>query len=327
MLEANALKNIVELDVHPEVVRVEFEFVAWAETAVFVHVHRNRGDAAVYRELPVPEIAWPGVEEDEFSAGSGLHRILAPTGSITPRGITNRNYSSGWPASGGSQGLHGADEGLETCFEGVAGSVEDGVGLAVKGFTTVENAPEIAHGLAALCDRATITLLEHAGHVVFGCGAKPDGEAGTQQAIVVPWIGDEAAAGGQHETAVAFENAIERGALQAAIAGLAVEIKDDGQGQAGVPLDLAVELDERAPQALSQQRSERRLACSAQTGKGDARAAQAGGRAAKSFEQQAVRAVEVSRRELLQKAGGLLKRRGGGGIFRGYRFDGEIGRA
>ena len=47
MLETDALQNVVQFDVHAEVVGVEFEFVARAQAAVFVHVHGESGDAAV----------------------------------------------------------------------------------------------------------------------------------------------------------------------------------------------------------------------------------------------------------------------------------------
>ena len=47
MLEADALQNVVQLDVDAQVVGVELELVAGLQAAVFVHVHGQRGDAAV----------------------------------------------------------------------------------------------------------------------------------------------------------------------------------------------------------------------------------------------------------------------------------------
>src|SRR5262249_12349772 len=57
IFETDALKNVVELDVDAQVVRIQFEFVAGAEAAVFVDVHGESGDTAVDREFPVARFA------------------------------------------------------------------------------------------------------------------------------------------------------------------------------------------------------------------------------------------------------------------------------
>src|ERR1700722_19857394 len=57
MLKAEALQNVVQLDVHAEIVRIQFEFVSGAQSAVFVYVHGQRGNAAVGGELPVLIVA------------------------------------------------------------------------------------------------------------------------------------------------------------------------------------------------------------------------------------------------------------------------------
>src|ERR1700751_2132621 len=134
----------------------------------------------------------------------------------------------------------------------LSGGVEDGVGLTVEGFAAVKNAEKIAHGLAALRHGTAVALFDDAGHVVFRFGAQPNREAGTKQPIVVTGIGDDAAAGGENKAAMALEYAGESNAFQAAIAGLAVEIEDNRQREAGVALDLAIEFDERTLQALGE---------------------------------------------------------------------------
>src|SRR5215468_150076 len=212
-------------------------------------------------------------------------------------------------------------------FQGLGGGVEGGVGLTVEGFAAVKNAAKIAHGLAALRHGTAVTLFDDAGHVVFGFGAEPYREAGTKQSIVVTGIGDDAAAGGENKAALALEDAVESDALEATIAGLAVEIENDGQREAGVALDLAVEFDERALQALGEQRTQSGFSGSAQAGERDAGAPQRGGRAAEFLEEQLVRVIEISRRQFFQEGGGLLKRWRSGRVFRGEHFHGDIERA
>ena len=68
-------------------------------------------------------------------------------------------------------------QGLETFFYGVIGGFEDAICLTIQGFPAAENAPEIAHRLAALRHGTAIALSEDAGHVFFRFGAEPDGEA------------------------------------------------------------------------------------------------------------------------------------------------------
>jgi hypothetical protein len=220
-----------------------------------------------------------------------------------------------------------AEEALDRMFQGLVGGIEDGIGLAVLCFAAVKDAAKVAHGLAALRHGAAITLFDDAGHVVFGFGAEPDREAGAEQAIVVAGIGDDAAAGGENEAAVAFEDAVECDALEATIASLTVEIENDGQREAGVALDLAVEFDERALQFLGEQRPQSGFSGSAQAGKRDAGAPQRGGRAAEFLEEQLVRVIEISRRQFFQEGGGLLKRGRSGRVFRGEHFHGDIERA
>ena len=51
--EPDALQGIVELDIHAQVIRIQFQFVAWTNPAVFRHVHRERGNRAIKGEPPV----------------------------------------------------------------------------------------------------------------------------------------------------------------------------------------------------------------------------------------------------------------------------------
>ena len=53
MLEADAVQRVVQFDVHAEVVGVELELVTWAQPPVLVHVHRQCGELAVDKKLPV----------------------------------------------------------------------------------------------------------------------------------------------------------------------------------------------------------------------------------------------------------------------------------
>ncbi len=76
MLEADALQDVVQLNVDAEIVGVQLELVAGLQTAIFVDVHGEGRNAAVDREFPVAEVAGSAVELDQFFAGSGLHGNL-----------------------------------------------------------------------------------------------------------------------------------------------------------------------------------------------------------------------------------------------------------
>ena len=58
VLEADALDRVGQLDVDAEVVRVQLEPVVGPEAGVFLHVHRERRDRPVERELPVLDSGW-----------------------------------------------------------------------------------------------------------------------------------------------------------------------------------------------------------------------------------------------------------------------------
>ena len=103
------------------------------------------------------------------------------------------------------------------------------------------------------------------------------------------------------------ENALERLAFQATIAGDAIKIEDDGKGQAGVGLDLLVQFQERALQDLCQQRTQCGFSCSAQADEGDAKPPQRAVGTAELLEQQPVSAGQVGGRKLFKEDGGLFE--------------------
>src|SRR5437764_7125784 len=86
-----------------------------------------------------------------------------------------------------------------------------------------------------------------------------------EQQIVGFRFGDDAASDGDHDLPVALDDALETPALDAAVTGLTVEREHFAQADAGVALDLAIELDERPAQIFRQRVAEGRLTCAAQS--------------------------------------------------------------
>src|SRR5688572_26142125 len=74
MLEADAVERIVELDVHAQVIAVQFQPVAGSEAAVLGDVQRQRCNGALARKLPVPVSRRVGTVVDH---GLGGHRTLS----------------------------------------------------------------------------------------------------------------------------------------------------------------------------------------------------------------------------------------------------------
>ena len=66
MLEANALQDVVQLDVDAEIVGVELELVAGLQPAVFVDVHGQRRDAAIDGQPPMAIFSAGHVESDQL---------------------------------------------------------------------------------------------------------------------------------------------------------------------------------------------------------------------------------------------------------------------
>ena len=72
MLEANALHRVVKLDVDAEVIAVELELVAFAQSAVFVDGHRQRRDRTFDVQPPMAIALGVGFVVDRGSAHVGL---------------------------------------------------------------------------------------------------------------------------------------------------------------------------------------------------------------------------------------------------------------
>src|SRR5262245_7776607 len=53
MLEAQALQDVVQLDVDAQIVGVELQAVARAETAIFLYIQGDTGRGAIMGDLPV----------------------------------------------------------------------------------------------------------------------------------------------------------------------------------------------------------------------------------------------------------------------------------
>src|SRR5271157_5879193 len=75
MLEANALQDVVQLDVHAEVVGVELELIARPQAAILVHIHRKRRHPAVEAEPPVTVLT-AHVETDAGCVISFQHCVV-----------------------------------------------------------------------------------------------------------------------------------------------------------------------------------------------------------------------------------------------------------
>src|SRR6185369_11505619 len=73
MLEAQPLHGVGQFDVDAKVVGIELELVAGAQPAILVDVHREKGDAILEGELPMPVAARLGAEVDgRGSVGHGV---------------------------------------------------------------------------------------------------------------------------------------------------------------------------------------------------------------------------------------------------------------
>ena len=82
MLEANALQDVVQLNVNAQVVGVELELVAGLQAAVFVDIHGQRRHAAVNGEPPMAILSGSHVKRDQFLFIYSWHvRSNSPQGS------------------------------------------------------------------------------------------------------------------------------------------------------------------------------------------------------------------------------------------------------
>ena len=141
--------------------------------------------------------------------------------------------------------------------------------MRYSGIARLENARQVFHRLGVALHRPEVALRDHARHVLVGRRLHPDRVAVEQQQVVRLGLGDDAAADGHHHLGVRLDDAFEAAALDAAVARLPVEEEDLGQADAGLALDLAVELDEGAAAVFRERRAERRLAGAAQADERD----------------------------------------------------------
>src|SRR5579872_6454483 len=83
MLEAQPLHGVMELDIDPEVVRVQLHRVAVAEAALLVDVHRQGGNGAIHAQVPVAISA--GIRSERYGCrcdgfgGLERHRYTPPS--------------------------------------------------------------------------------------------------------------------------------------------------------------------------------------------------------------------------------------------------------
>ncbi len=160
--------------------------------------------------------------------------------------------------------------------------------------------------------------------MLFWLGAQPYGETFAEQPIVGGRIGDQATAGCEHEAGIFGQDRFERLAFHAAITAGSVEIKNNAEGDAGVPFDLFVEFDEGHTKDLGEQAAKRRLTGAAQACEGDTEAAGSRIGAAKPFQQEFVSVAKLGGRKLFQELRGLFKGRSGRLAVGNETFDGYV---
>src|SRR5882724_2733273 len=163
------------------------------------------------------------------------------------------------------------------------------------------------HGLAIMSHGAAVALGEDAGHMLFRLGAERNGEALAEQSVVAGGIGDDAAASGEYEAGILSQHGFQCLAFHAAITARAVEVKDNGEGEARISFDLLVEFDEGDAKDLSEKAAERGLAGAAQADQGDSEAAGSGISATEFFEQEFVSISQLGRRKFFEQVRGLFK--------------------
>jgi hypothetical protein len=66
MFESNVLQSIVQLDIYSEIVRIQFQFISRADSAVLGDIHRQRRYRAVEGETPMLVPRRIGLKIDRF---------------------------------------------------------------------------------------------------------------------------------------------------------------------------------------------------------------------------------------------------------------------
>ena len=74
MLEADALQGVRELDIDPEIVRIELQAVVGRQAGVFLDVHRQGRDRPVDGQGPMFVAIGMGFEDDGSRIGAMGHR-------------------------------------------------------------------------------------------------------------------------------------------------------------------------------------------------------------------------------------------------------------
>ena len=120
------------------------------------------------------------------------------------------------------------------------------------------------------------------------------------------------------------EDGIESLTFEPAIAAEAVEIKDDGQGDAGVALNLLIEFDEGDAKNLREEASERGFAGATKSDEGDAETAGGKVRVGEFFEEKLVSIAQLAGRKFFEEGGGLIESRRGGLAIGSKTFHGNF---
>src|SRR5208282_185430 len=81
VFEADALQGIVQLNVDPQIVGVQLQFVAWADSAVFLGIHAKGCDGSIKGKLPMTIAGRLGAVVDKVGLCRGFH-ALAPGESV-----------------------------------------------------------------------------------------------------------------------------------------------------------------------------------------------------------------------------------------------------
>src|SRR5262245_13693976 len=134
---------------------------------------------------------------------------------------------------------------LQALIRRFPGGVENEIRLGIERLAARQNGDEVVHCTIVVRHRAQIALFDDAPHVFLGIRLEPYGAARGRQELVGAGLGDEAAARRDDEARMALQDRFQRGALVAAKNLLAEEFEQLAQADPAVPLDLAVELDER----------------------------------------------------------------------------------
>ena len=149
--------------------------------------------------------------------------------------------------------------------------------------------------------------------MLFRSGFEPDRPARRRQQLEGRGLGDETAAGRQHEAGLALQDGFERAALVAAKHFLAEQFEQLAQLDAALPLDLAVELDEGHREALRQRATQRRLARAPQTHQRDPLRPHLTRKTREAREHEVARGREIRRRQAVEE---LREQHGVGGTLR-----------